>query len=572
MSRSRWAWIASWARAIRRPWRLVVVALVTALCMPPGSMAKPGASSDRTHHSKPSTSRVATVTTASHARRGAVRDRAVRVGLLAVGSGYGHHHGDSGAVKSLQRRLLRVGYAPGPIDGLFGPLTRAAVVRFQATHGLEVDGIAGPRTLSALATAASVLYPGSSDARRVRILQRRLRHAGYAPGPIDGRFGPSTEHAVQRFQAANGLSVDGIVGPRTLDRLRAHGRQTRPATPPARQPHPRSSRPHGQSGSNRGTHPPARTRPPRPGGTTAPSKRGSVPVQRHHGGGSSMPTWLWILAAVVLVLLASAAWLLLHRQRSMPSRAYRSAPGNGRTPVGHLIETSRTADQQSDPRARSIEAVGRLERLNDQVGAEVAYRQADEKGDAEGSFHLGVLLERRGEVAGAIAAYKRAEERGHTAAAHALGVMLEAEGYPDAAERAYRRADRAGNGGAAFNLGAILERRGDFAGAKAAYERAEERGVTAAASDLGVMLAAQGDLDGATAAFRRADERGDARGSFNLGVLLGESGDQAGADAALRRASERGSPDVAELAREALRDLAAGASSGGNPEKGGATH
>ena len=90
--------------------------------------------------------------------------------------------------------------------------------------------------------------------------------------------------------------------------------------------------------------------------------------------------------------------------------------------------------------------------------------------------------------------------------------------------------------------------------------------------DLGVMLAAQGDLDGATAAFRRADERGDARGSFNLGILLGESGDQAGADAALRRASERGSPDVAELAREALRDLAAGASSGGNPEKGGATH
>ena len=42
------------------------------------------------------------------------------------------------------------GYAPGPIDGRYGPRTAQAVSRFQAAHGLVVDGIAGPFTLAAL--------------------------------------------------------------------------------------------------------------------------------------------------------------------------------------------------------------------------------------------------------------------------------------------------------------------------------------------------------------------------------------------------------------------------------------
>ena len=37
-----------------------------------------------------------------------------------------------------------------PADGVYGPQTRRAVRRFQAAHGLAVDGIAGPVTLSAL--------------------------------------------------------------------------------------------------------------------------------------------------------------------------------------------------------------------------------------------------------------------------------------------------------------------------------------------------------------------------------------------------------------------------------------
>jgi len=49
-------------------------------------------------------------------------------------------------VRNLQRRLDELGYRPGPIDGIFGPRTEAAVRAFQRDSGLKVDGIVGPRT------------------------------------------------------------------------------------------------------------------------------------------------------------------------------------------------------------------------------------------------------------------------------------------------------------------------------------------------------------------------------------------------------------------------------------------
>jgi peptidoglycan hydrolase-like protein with peptidoglycan-binding domain len=55
----------------------------------------------------------------------------------------------------------------------------------------------------------------------VRALQRRLRSLGQQPGPVDGRFGPLTEAAVEQLQRDSGLSVDGIVGPQTRRALNA---------------------------------------------------------------------------------------------------------------------------------------------------------------------------------------------------------------------------------------------------------------------------------------------------------------------------------------------------------------
>jgi hypothetical protein len=50
-------------------------------------------------------------------------------------------------------------------------------------------------------------------------VQRRLQELGYLLGPADGVKGQQTVAAVMAFQRVNGLSVDGVVGPRTLAAL-----------------------------------------------------------------------------------------------------------------------------------------------------------------------------------------------------------------------------------------------------------------------------------------------------------------------------------------------------------------
>jgi len=50
-------------------------------------------------------------------------------------------------VLQLQMILQSLGYDPGPIDGIFGPRTKNAVMRFQRDNGLKVDGIVGPETM-----------------------------------------------------------------------------------------------------------------------------------------------------------------------------------------------------------------------------------------------------------------------------------------------------------------------------------------------------------------------------------------------------------------------------------------
>lgn len=52
--------------------------------------------------------------------------------------------------KWLQQTLTALGYDPGPIDGIPGPQTAAAVSQFQSDADLAVDGVVGERTNDAL--------------------------------------------------------------------------------------------------------------------------------------------------------------------------------------------------------------------------------------------------------------------------------------------------------------------------------------------------------------------------------------------------------------------------------------
>ena len=131
-------------------------------------------------------------------------------------------------VAALQSALTALHLYKGFVDGVRGPLTRSAVVRFQRRRHLLVDGIAGPQTRKALGRRgrpalghrAMRLGTGGWD---VAALQFLLLRRGYGPGRVDGAFGPLTQAAVLRAQRSLGLAVDGIAGPQTIRALRGRG-------------------------------------------------------------------------------------------------------------------------------------------------------------------------------------------------------------------------------------------------------------------------------------------------------------------------------------------------------------
>ncbi len=125
-------------------------------------------------------------------------------------------------VRRLQRLLVMIKELDYTgIDGVFGPNTQAAVESFQQGEGLAVDGIVGPDTWAALPADphTPVLQRGASGADVHRLQTGLHAYAGGGqgadPGPIDGDFGPRTEHAVRVYQSERGVAVDGIVGDRT---------------------------------------------------------------------------------------------------------------------------------------------------------------------------------------------------------------------------------------------------------------------------------------------------------------------------------------------------------------------
>mgnify|MGYP004647414985 FL=1 len=51
-------------------------------------------------------------------------------------------------------------------------------------------------------------------------IQQLLDYLGYSPGAVDGIMGKNTRAAIQTFQAAEGLTVDGIAGSNTQEKLK----------------------------------------------------------------------------------------------------------------------------------------------------------------------------------------------------------------------------------------------------------------------------------------------------------------------------------------------------------------
>jgi peptidoglycan hydrolase-like protein with peptidoglycan-binding domain len=143
-------------------------------------------------------------------------------------------------VAAVQVALKRIGLYSATVDGVRGPVTKAAIVRFQRRRGLSVDGVVGPQTRRAFGKRGRPAF-GSRTMKRgdrgwdVAAMQYILARRGYPPGAIDAVFGPMTDTALKNFQRAFGLSVDGLAGPSTISALR-RGSASRGTTPVATGP------------------------------------------------------------------------------------------------------------------------------------------------------------------------------------------------------------------------------------------------------------------------------------------------------------------------------------------------
>lgn len=71
-------------------------------------------------------------------------------------------------VRAVQEGLAALGYAPGPIDGVAGPKTRAAIGDFQTAAGLAPDGAASPALLARLNAALEEIEREAAEAAAPR--------------------------------------------------------------------------------------------------------------------------------------------------------------------------------------------------------------------------------------------------------------------------------------------------------------------------------------------------------------------------------------------------------------------
>lgn len=104
-------------------------------------------------------------------------------------------------VKRIQTHLKRTGFYSGAVDGIVGPRTQSAIRHFQSGCVTLKDliSISDPVAIqqsSAVAAEAAITKSKRGADEAVRLIQLRLKDAGYDPGPIDGIHGAKTRNAL----------------------------------------------------------------------------------------------------------------------------------------------------------------------------------------------------------------------------------------------------------------------------------------------------------------------------------------------------------------------------------------
>lgn len=107
-------------------------------------------------------------------------------------------------VARIQEKLTALGYAPGPIDAIYGPTTVAAVRAFQRDNKLEVDGVVGPETRKAIQRTKKPAKPEpirrKPSSLGKKALDEALKHVGKKERPMNSN----------RTEFGKWYGVDGV--------------------------------------------------------------------------------------------------------------------------------------------------------------------------------------------------------------------------------------------------------------------------------------------------------------------------------------------------------------------------
>lgn len=174
------------------------------------------------------------------ANGGCVNDKSYPLGYAKI-HGYGHPKYDKETggtantavktavayptyVKRFQTWLNKTYSAGAVLSGEYDEKTRAAAIRaiqkyLNSTYRckLSVDGLFGTKTKAACKKYANIKKGARGNL--VYILQGALYGLGYNPAGFDGSFGMGCNNAVIKYQDANGLARDGVVGSNTWESL-----------------------------------------------------------------------------------------------------------------------------------------------------------------------------------------------------------------------------------------------------------------------------------------------------------------------------------------------------------------
>jgi peptidoglycan hydrolase-like protein with peptidoglycan-binding domain len=116
--------------------------------------------------------------------------------------------------ETIQARLRDAGFNPGRVDGIFGNRTRSVLAHLKAGCPMATDfaemlerqigatdkRATASRTLENKSTQTAAPAVSARPQEDIRILQVRLRDAGFDPGPFDGVMGPKTKAALHQYQ------------------------------------------------------------------------------------------------------------------------------------------------------------------------------------------------------------------------------------------------------------------------------------------------------------------------------------------------------------------------------------